>query len=128
MYKLAVKRDFVARHYLIGGDWGEENREHSHHYQIEIQMEGEYLNSQGFLVDIVEIESHLNEMIESYKDRTLNDLAEFKGLNPSIERFAFIVCSALSDRVAGQNICAITVKIWENEVAWASYRLDRGEK
>ena len=26
MYTIAIKSDFVAQHYLIGGDWGEENQ------------------------------------------------------------------------------------------------------
>ena len=25
MYTVAVRRDLIARHYLIGGDWGAEN-------------------------------------------------------------------------------------------------------
>ena len=40
MYTVAVRRDFIAQHYLIGGDWGAENELHSHHYQAEVQLEG----------------------------------------------------------------------------------------
>ena len=35
MYTLSVKRDFIARHYLIGGDWGPENFPNSHHRGVE---------------------------------------------------------------------------------------------
>ena len=41
MYTLAVQRDFVAQHYLIGGDWGAENFWHSHHYRLEVQLEAD---------------------------------------------------------------------------------------
>ncbi len=92
MYTVNVKRDFVAQHYLIGGDWGAENQKHSHHYQVELQLEGGELDRHGYMVDIVDIESHLNEQVFYFKDKTLNDLPEFEGLNPSIERFAFIIC------------------------------------
>ena len=128
MYTLAINRDFVAQHYLIGGDWGEENKRHSHHYHVEVQMEGSGLNQHGFLVDIVEISSHLTELVIYFKDKTLNELAVFKGLNPSLERFAFIICRTLSDKIDTPNVRAFTVKIWENNIAWASYRLDRAEK
>ena len=37
-YTLAVKRDFVARHFLFGADWGAENQLHSHHYQVEVAV------------------------------------------------------------------------------------------
>ncbi|MEZ4656751.1 MAG: 6-carboxytetrahydropterin synthase [Caldilineaceae bacterium] len=40
MYTLAVQRDFVAQHFLIGGDWGPENQWHSHHYRLEVQLQG----------------------------------------------------------------------------------------
>ena len=128
MYAIAVKRDFVAQHYLMGGDWGEENKRHSHHYQIEVQLEGNDLNQHGFLVDIVEVESHLSWLVIYYKDKTLNDLAEFAGLNPSLERFAFIICRTLSDEIKAPNVRVLTVKLWENDIAWASYRLDKGKE
>jgi len=87
MYTVAVKRDFVAQHFLIGGDWGAENTLHSHHYAIEVQLEGDRLDRHGYLVDIVEIEQALNALVAHYRDHTLNELPEFAGLNPSIEHF-----------------------------------------
>jgi 6-pyruvoyltetrahydropterin/6-carboxytetrahydropterin synthase len=125
MYTVAVKRDFVAQHFLIGGDWGAENEWHSHHYQLEVQLEGATLDAHGYLVDIVDIETHLEALVAYYRDRTLNDLPEFEGLNPSIEHFARIFCHALSARIQAPHLSAITVKIWENEIAWAAYRKER---
>ncbi len=122
MYTVAVKRDFVAQHFLIGGDWGAENERHSHHYYVEVQLAGPSLDTHGFLVDIVDIETHLETLVAYYQDRTLNELPEFEGLNPSIEHFARIFCQALSGRVQTPNLKAITVRMWENEIAWAAYR------
>ena len=122
MYAVAIKKNFIAQHYLIGGDWGEENLTHSHHYQVELQLEGTELDQHGYMVDIVEIESHLNSQVLYYKDKTLNDLPEFRGLNPSIERFAFVLCKAMSESMQLPNVSAITAKIWENDIAWASYK------
>ena len=98
MYTLAVQRDFIARHFLVGGDWGKENQLHSHHYQLEVQLEGKDLNEHGFLVDIVALEAHLDELVAYYRDQTLNELPEFAGLNPSIEHFA---------RLLGQELPAV---------------------
>lgn len=125
MYTVAVKRDFIARHHLIGGDWGAENDLHSHHYQIELQLHGERLDQHGYLVDIVDIERILNALVERYRDCTLNDQAEFAGLNPSIEHFSRILCQAISAQVTAPNIRALQVKLWENDIAWAAYRLER---
>lgn len=125
MYTVAVKRDFVGQHFLIGGDWGAENQWHSHHYVVEVQLEGAALDRHGYLVDIIDIERHLEALVGRYRDKTLNELPEFEGLNPSIEHFARIFCEALSGRIESPNISAVTIKIWENDIAWASFRLSR---
>lgn len=125
MYTTAVKREFIARHFLIGGDWGSENELHSHHYQVEVQLEGTDLDRHGYLVDIVDIENALEETVETYRDKTLNDLPEFEGLNPSIEHFARIFCTRLNQRIQAVNIRTLTIKLWENDIAWSSYRTQR---
>ncbi len=121
MYTVAVRRDFIAQHYLIGGDWGAENELHSHHYILELQLHGDELDRHGYLVDIVEIERLLEEQISRYRDHTLNDLPEFSGLNPSIEHFVRLLVKAISERLQADNIHSISAQLWENEAAWASY-------
>jgi 6-pyruvoyltetrahydropterin/6-carboxytetrahydropterin synthase len=123
-YTLAVKRDFVAQHYLVGGDWGAENEIHSHNYQVEVQLEGKILDEHGYLVDIVALEAHLDELVAYYRDQTLNDLPEFTGLNPSIEHFARLLCQELISRLK-EPLSAVRVQIWENDIAWAAYLEER---
>ncbi len=125
IFTVAVSRDFIAQHFLFGGDWGAENFPHSHHYEVELQLEGAELDQHGYLVDIVEIESALDDLIAHYRDKTLNELPEFKELNPSIERLSQFFCDALCDGIQADNVGAITVRIWENEIAWAAYRRER---
>jgi len=123
MYSVAVKRDFIAQHYLVGGDWGAENKPHAHHYALELVLEGNELDQHGYLVDIVDIENALEQLVSYYRDNTLNELPEFTGLNPSIEHFSRILCRALAANATAPNILGVTVKLWENEIAWASYRM-----
>lgn len=125
MYTVAVKRDFVAQHYLIGGDWGPENQKHSHHYQVQLELKGDALDRHGYLVDIVDVEKHLDALVARYRDQTLNDLDEFQGLNPSIEHFARILCEAFMERIQAGNVRVFTVRLWENDIAWAAYRCER---
>ena len=124
MYKLAVRRDFIAQHALIGGDWGAENRPHSHHYVLELQMEADTLDGHGFLVDIVDVELALTGVVNGVRDHLLNDLPEFSGLNPSLENFSRIVCISLSKSIQAKNLRSVTVVLWENDTAWASHRID----
>lgn len=125
MYTLAVKRDFIARHYLIGGDWGAENFPNSHHYVLELQLSGESLDQHGYLVDIVEVEKHLDETVAYYSEQMLNDLPEFAGLNPSIEHFARIIAEQLNAKIRAANITSLTVRLWENEIAWVSFSITK---
>ncbi|MFC1936109.1 6-pyruvoyl tetrahydropterin synthase family protein [Chloroflexota bacterium] len=124
MYSVAVKRDFVAQHFLIGGDWGPENDLHSHHYFIEVQLHGQKLDQHGYLVDIVDIEANLEELAAYYRDQTLNELPEFEGLNPSIEHFSRILCQQLAGWIKAETLSAMTVKLWENEIAWAAFKME----
>ncbi|HRQ22588.1 MAG TPA: 6-carboxytetrahydropterin synthase [Anaerolineales bacterium] len=125
MYTLGVRREFIARHYLIGGDWGPENFPNSHHYILELQLEGVDLDRHGYLVDIVDVEKHLDDVVGYYKEQMLNDKPEFAGLNPSIEHFARILATALSERITAKNIAGLKVVLWEHENAWAAFRIQR---
>jgi len=125
MYELGIKRDFIARHFLIGGDWGPENFPNSHHYVLELQLEGSELDQHGYLVDIVDVAKHLDETVNNYKEQMLNEKPEFAGLNPSLENFARILATSLSERIKAENISEIKVVLWENESAWAAYELKR---
>jgi 6-pyruvoyltetrahydropterin/6-carboxytetrahydropterin synthase len=124
MFTLALQRSFSAKHALIGGDWGAENEVHSHDYRLELRLEGEKLNHHGYLIDLLELEHQLDDLLGSYKGALLNELPEFEGLNPSLERFARNLCGALAVRLNAPNLCAMRVQLWESDLAWASYRLE----
>ena len=125
MYSLGVRREFIARHFLIGGDWGPENFPNSHHYILELVLEGKELDQHGYLVDIVDVEKHLDEIVNYYKEQMLNDKPEFAGLNPSIEHFARILATTLNERIKAANITGLKVVLWEHANAWAAFDVRR---
>jgi 6-pyruvoyltetrahydropterin/6-carboxytetrahydropterin synthase len=120
-YAVAVRREFTAQHYLIGGDWGAENERHEHQYAVEVRLEGGQLDRHGYLTDIDAVATALEEQVERYRDQTLNSLPEFAGVNPSLERLARIIGIALIDTLA-TGIESLAVRIWENPYAWAESR------
>lgn len=125
MYTVAVRQDFVARHFLLAPDAGSENQLHSHNYTVEVQLEGESLDENGYLCDITEIKSSMETLLARYRAQTLNDAPEFAGINPSVEHFARIFCHSLAEKIQAPNLLAITVRMWEDENAWAAYRQER---
>ena len=123
--ELAVLRRFDATLNLTGGFGGAVAvKDHLLAGNVqagEVQLQGATLNQHGYLVDIVDVEAILSELANHYRDRMLNALPEFAGINPSIEHFARILCEAFVKRLKGGHLSAIQVKIWENRIAWASY-------
>lgn len=122
-YRVGVNRSLVARHYLVGGDFGPEGELHSHEYRIEVVVEGDGLDRQGFLVDITKLKDELGRLVDYFENRTLNELPEFRGVNPGCEAFARVMAESLRASLGPGLVMALTVKIWENEEAWASCRL-----
>jgi 6-pyruvoyltetrahydropterin/6-carboxytetrahydropterin synthase len=59
-----------------------------------------------------------------FEGKDLNQDRDFKDLNPSLENFARIVATELSQTVRGRNLSQVSVRIWESDSAWASYRID----
>ncbi len=110
---------------MIGGDWGPENFPNSHHYILELQLAGNELDQHGYLVDIVDVEKHLDDVVGYYKEQMLNEKPEFAGLNPSIEHFSRILATTLNARIKAKNISSLKVVLWEHENAWAAFSVDR---
>ena len=122
MFSLALRRRFSASHFLIGGDWGPENLPHSHDYRLEVELEGDRLDRHGFLVDLVELGRMVDATLEQYRGRSLNQLAAFRDLNPSLEHFCRILGSSFDQSLQQPGIRSLTVRLWEDESAWASFR------
>jgi 6-pyruvoyltetrahydropterin/6-carboxytetrahydropterin synthase len=125
MYKLMVRRDFIAQHFLTVPNAGPENEWHSHHFTVEVELRGETLNRYGYLVDIDDVKDGLDAVEERYKDATLNDLEEFEGLNPSVEHFARFCCQRIDQHIRDDTVERLTVRIWEDDDAWASFTMER---
>ena len=121
MYTVAVQREFIAQHYLTGGNFGPENQPHSHAYRVELRLSGDTLDAHGFMVDIDAMAAGLEAVLAAFRDQTLNDLPEFHALNPSIEHLARILCRAVRARLPEAGLREVAMTIWESPSAWASY-------
>ena len=87
---------------------------------MEARLAGRNLDAHGFLVDIDEVAALLAGLLATYQDKTLNHLPEFQDLNPSIEHLCRILCRRLARGLQRHNLSAVTVAIWESDVAWAA--------
>ena len=122
-YSVGVVRDFVAQHFLIGGDWGRENLHHSHPYRLEMIFAGDELDRHAYLLDIAVVKEHLEALVARFADKTLNELPEFAGQNPSLELFARVLAEGMARAPLPRALASLTAKLWENREAFATYTI-----
>jgi 6-pyruvoyltetrahydropterin/6-carboxytetrahydropterin synthase len=126
-FTVGVIRDFIASHFLFGGDWGRENQPHAHHYRLETIFSGDALDRHGYLLDIAIVKEHLDALVARFRDRMLNDLPELAGRNPGLEPFARVLAEGLARTLVPalppRTLTSLTVKLWENDEAFATYTL-----
>jgi len=119
MFELKVVTRFAAAHQLKMVGEKCENL-HGHNWKIEVQVTGETLNDAGVLLDFGEIKACLAEVMHTLDHKFLNELECFSG-NPSSERIARYVASALEKKITDPSIRISRVTAWESEDAAASY-------
>ena len=126
-YTVGVIRDFIASHFLFGGDWGRENELHAHHYRLEAIFAGDALDRHGYLLDIAVVKDHLDALVARFRDKMLNDVPELAGQNPGLEPFARVLAEGLArtlvPELGAKTLSALTVKLWENDEAFATFKL-----
>jgi 6-pyruvoyltetrahydropterin/6-carboxytetrahydropterin synthase len=121
MYSVAVRRSFVAQHYLTVPDPGPEGDLHSHAFEVEVALTGEELGRYGYLADIDDVKAAVDACLDYFGDATLNDLPEFADRNPSVERFARVFCRRFLDECDAGTAARVEVTLWEDDEAWAAY-------
>ena len=116
-----VLTEFVAQHYLTVVDEGPESVPHSHRFEVELTFRGPELNGDDYLVDIDDAEAAVASLADRYRDTLLNDLPEFEGYNPSVERFARVVFERVTETVTDETVTELAVTVWEDDTAAATY-------
>ncbi len=124
MYTLATQREFIAQHYHTD-ERDDEKKLKSFRYKAELMIEGDDLDQQGYVVDFDELGAQFDGVLDEYRDQTLSELSDFDDLNPSIEHFCRILCEKMDDALYAPNVTAISMKLWENDIAWVAYDLER---
>lgn len=112
MYTLKVEGAFEAAHQL--SDYpGKCARLHGHNWVVEAVVKGRELDKLGMLVDFKTVKKALNNVLDRYDHRFLNELVPFNtGVNPTAENLARIIFTELEDNeafTAEVQLAAVTV-------------------
>lgn len=117
MYELTVESQFDSAHCLRGYQGACENL-HGHTYRVMVSYAGSELDRIGVLVDFRKLKHELAEVIGYLDHRHLNDLLEFREVNPTAENIAKYIFEEMRKRL-GSGIRKSTV--WETPTSAASY-------
>lgn len=121
MFTTGVERPLNARHYLPTEE-GPEAKDHQHPYVVEWRVQVPALDGKGYGTDIAWMERTLEAILGDIDGVLLNELPAFSGRLPSLENLCVYLwerCAATG--IAGKPGSGMSIKIWENEHAWAQY-------
>lgn len=112
MYTLKVEGAFEAAHQLPDYP-GKCARLHGHNWVVEAVVKGRELDKLGMLMDFKTVKKALNNVLDRYDHRFLNELVPFNtGVNPTAENLARIIFTELEDNeafTAEVQLAAVTV-------------------
>jgi 6-pyruvoyltetrahydropterin/6-carboxytetrahydropterin synthase len=120
MYETGVSMRMVSRHRLPDASPGE-REEHAHDYLVEVIARGSGVDDMGYLVDIGALKEALSSILDLYRGRCMNEISDFSVLVPSLENLARAIWVRLSRTLDAPLVDQLTIKIWEDDEAWASY-------
>ena len=123
---------FNAAHRLYNPNWDEaKNKEvfgictspnfHGHNYELEVKVVGEVNPDTGFVINLFDLKSLIENEIENRFDhKNLNlDCVEFKDLLPSAEHVCYVIWKILKSHLDEKY--EITVRLFETPRNYVEY-------
>lgn len=121
VYELFVEENFSAAHCLDGYE-GNCSRIHGHNWKVTLCIECRELNEIGIGVDFRRIRKELREALEMLDHKHLNDLAPFRGTNPTSENIARWLYGRLAEKINSGEVTVSRVMVAETGSSGVSYR------
>ena len=122
MYEVTIKKSFSAAHVLkeIGGKCEDL---HGHNFLVEVSVAGVALNGEDLLIDFRDLKKWINEILDHLDHKYLNEVADFKAINPSSERVAKFIYDRLMKKIQPLNLGLMVsrVTVWESDNARVTY-------
>ncbi|MCP4197039.1 MAG: 6-carboxytetrahydropterin synthase QueD [Proteobacteria bacterium] len=122
MFQVARERAFSASHQLRGYK-GRCERLHGHNWRVRVHIEAEVLDELGMVIDFHELDRIMEEVIDPFDHRHLNDVSPFTEINPSSENLAQFIGEGVKKQLLDTRVRVRCCEVWENDLSRASYFL-----
>lgn len=116
-FQITITREFSAAHAIRLYD-GSLEPIHGHNWRVSVTVSADQLDSIGVVMDFHELARLVDEVVGPMRNRSLNDLPEFAGVNPTAENVAVYVGKSL--KIPG-NVRLSKVEVWETWDCLAIY-------
>ena len=125
MYELDITREFSAAHMLKGYN-GLCSNLHGHNWTVQVFVQAVTLDEIGIAADFTVIKRELTALLAQFDHKYLNELPEFKDINPTSENIARIIFEKLAPAVAkvGPGVTLDRIRVCESPTSGATYRPD----
>ena len=119
MFELVIETDFSAAHNLREYK-GQCEKLHGHNWKVQVVLKAEKLDNLGMVMDFRDVKKIIGEILNKFDHTYLNDLQDFKVLNPTTENLSKILYTELkSDLPKGVKVDRVTT--WESDRCGATY-------
>ncbi|RLE42528.1 6-carboxytetrahydropterin synthase QueD [Candidatus Woesearchaeota archaeon] len=126
MFEVKVVSRFSAAHYLTNYK-GKCESLHGHNWKVEAVVSSSHLDSRDMVIDFKELKRMLEEVLEEFDHRLINDIGFFKRRNTTSERIAQYIFRNLKRRIKSlkgiaKGLKLKEIRVWEQEASCAVYR------
>ena len=120
MFEVTIIKSFSAAHMLaaIGGKCEEL---HGHNFKVEVTIAAKDLNSSGIIIDFRYVKKWLQEILDNFDHKHLNEIPFFTEINPSSEHIAEYIYRKMKLKAKQAEVKVARIKVWESESAAVTY-------
>ncbi|MDD5530077.1 MAG: 6-carboxytetrahydropterin synthase QueD [bacterium] len=119
MWNITTETHFSAAHHLDGYH-GKCCGMHGHNFKVSITVEAKKLKKEGFGMDFRVLRQKLEEVVNCFDHKNLNELPEFKKINPSAENIAKTIWGRMNKKL-DKSVKLKEIKVWESEKNLVTY-------
>ena len=124
MLVLVVDGDIEAAHRVVDKP-GKSYRILGHSWTVEMTVSGDKLDNIGMVADFKVLKSMVMEVLDAMDHQYLNELPQFKELNPTAEHLAKYIYETIEANDLFKTNCKLNyIKVWESPKAAVIYRKD----
>jgi 6-pyruvoyltetrahydropterin/6-carboxytetrahydropterin synthase len=115
------EQDFAAAHFLRQYHGKCENL-HGHNYRVRVYVSADQLDSEGMVVDFVELKRAMKAVIDRLDHLNINEVAPFDELNPTAEHIARHIAEEVAAAIDDGRARVSECHVWETDRNCAIYR------